>query len=95
MLSTRVDAFRKLDKDGNNLLTFEEWAVDHGQRFAGADADQRRRADAAEFATTAPKRSAKPTACDSLRESCRSQAGHTRSQLRSASLPKSALARSV
>ena len=27
MLSTRVDEFRKLDKDGNNLLTFEEWAV--------------------------------------------------------------------
>ena len=27
MLSTRSDAFRKLDVDGNNLLTFEEWAV--------------------------------------------------------------------
>ena len=27
MLSTRTDAFRALDKDGNNLLTFEEWAV--------------------------------------------------------------------
>ena len=27
MLSTRSDGFRKLDKDGNNLLDFEEWAV--------------------------------------------------------------------
>jgi hypothetical protein len=33
MLSTRTDAFRDLDKDGNNLLTFEEWAVTTVERF--------------------------------------------------------------
>src|SRR6187399_441750 len=40
MLSTRTDAFRDLDKDGNNLLTFEEWAVATAQRFDEADADK-------------------------------------------------------
>ena len=44
MLSTRSDAFRKLDKDGNNLLDFEEWAVATAQRFDGADARPRRNA---------------------------------------------------
>ncbi|MEL6324966.1 MAG: hypothetical protein AAFQ84_12130, partial [Pseudomonadota bacterium] len=33
MLSTRSSAFRKLDVDGNNLLTFEEWAVTTVKRF--------------------------------------------------------------
>ena len=60
MLSTRSNAFRKLDKDGNNLLTFEEWAVATVDRFEGADADGDRELTQAEFATTAPKRSAKP-----------------------------------
>ena len=55
MLSTRSDAFRKLDKDGNNLLDFEEWAVATAQRFDGADANRDRELDFAEFATTAPK----------------------------------------
>ncbi|MEE4317419.1 MAG: EF-hand domain-containing protein, partial [Erythrobacter sp.] len=39
MLSTRSDAFRALDVDGNNLLTFEEWAVTTVNRFEKADAD--------------------------------------------------------
>ena len=56
MLSTRTAAFRKLDKDGNNLLTFEEWAGATGQRFAGADGDKSGDLNRAEFATTAPKR---------------------------------------
>ena len=60
MLSTRSNAFRKLDKDGNNLLTFEEWAVATVDRFEGADADGDRELTQAEFATTAPRRSAKP-----------------------------------
>ena len=60
MLSTRTDAFRKLDKDGNNLLTFEEWAVTTADRFDGADADGDRSLTPAEFATTRPKRRAKP-----------------------------------
>jgi hypothetical protein len=54
MLSTRTDGFRKLDKDGNNLLTFEEWAVTTVDRFGGADKDRDGRLTRAEFATTAP-----------------------------------------
>jgi len=60
MLSTRVDDFRKLDADGNNLLTFEEWAVATSDRFAGADANHDGSLNQAEFATTAPKRTATP-----------------------------------
>ena len=59
MLSSRTDAFRKLDKDGNNLLTFEEWAVATAKRFDGADANGDRELTQAEFATTAPKRNPK------------------------------------
>jgi hypothetical protein len=59
MLSTRVDDFRELDKDGNNLLTFEEWAVATSDRFGGADANHDGWLSPAEFATTAPKRKPK------------------------------------
>ena len=55
MLSTRSDAFRKLDKDGNNLLTFEEWAVATVDKFEGADANGDRELSPGEFATTKPK----------------------------------------
>lgn len=58
MMSTRTAAFRRLDSDGNNLLSFEEWAVATGDRFSGADGDGSGGLNAAEFATTAPKRSA-------------------------------------
>ena len=60
MLSTRSNAFRKLDKDGNNLLDFEEWAVTTVDKFEGADADGNRVLTQAEFATTAPKPKKKP-----------------------------------
>ena len=60
MLSSRTDAFRKLDKDGNNLLDFEEWAVATAERFDAADADRNRELTQAEFATTAPRRQTKP-----------------------------------
>ena len=60
MLSTRTDAFRKLDKDGNNLLTFEEWAVTTADRFDGMDANRDRELTQAEFATSAPKPRASP-----------------------------------
>jgi hypothetical protein len=63
MLSPRVPAFRKLDKDGNNLLSFEEWAVATSDRFRGADASRDGSLSRAEFATTKPKRSTKPR-CD-------------------------------
>lgn len=56
MLSTRTDAFRKLDKDGNNLLTFEEWAVATVNRFEAADRDRDAELTPAEFASTRPKR---------------------------------------
>nr|WP_247718191.1 EF-hand domain-containing protein [Qipengyuania proteolytica] len=55
MLSTRSDAFRKLDKDGNNLLDFEEWAVATVDKFEGADNDGDNELTPGEFATTAPK----------------------------------------
>lgn len=55
MLSTRSDAFRKLDKDGNNLLDFEEWAVSTVTKFEGADADGNRELTPREFLTTKPK----------------------------------------
>ena len=55
MLSTRASAFRKLDVDGNNLLTFEEWAVTTVEKFEGADANGDRELSPAEFATTKNK----------------------------------------
>ena len=55
MLSTRSDGFRKLDKDGNNLLDFEEWAVATVDKFEGADRDNDNQLTPVEFATTKPK----------------------------------------
>lgn len=55
MLSTRSEAFRKLDKDGNNLLEFEEWAVATVDKFEGADADRDNQLSPTEFASTRPK----------------------------------------
>ncbi|MHA6317431.1 EF-hand domain-containing protein [Altererythrobacter sp. CAU 1778] len=63
MLSTRSAAFRKLDKDGNNLLTFEEWAVTTVDKFEGADANRDRELTQREFAATAPKPSPRKPAC--------------------------------
>ena len=63
MLSTRSEAFRKLDRDGNNLLDFEEWAVATGNRFDKADANGDRELDMAEFRSTAPRPAAKKPAC--------------------------------
>ena len=60
MLSTRSNAFRKLDEDGNNLLDFEEWAVATVDKFEGADADGDNELTPGEFATTAPKPRKKP-----------------------------------
>ena len=55
MLSTRSDGFRKLDKDGNNLLDFEEWAVSTVEKFDKADANADRELDPREFRTTKPR----------------------------------------
>ena len=54
MLSSRTSAFRNLDKDGNNLITFEEFAVTTADRFDNADADGDGSLSPQEFATTAP-----------------------------------------
>lgn len=59
LLGSRSKAFRKLDKDGNNLLTFEEWAVATSNRFAKADANGDLKLDRPEFASTRPKRKVK------------------------------------
>ncbi len=63
MLSSRSDAFRKLDVDGNNLLTFEEWAVTTAQRFDGMDANGNEQLTPAEFATSKPAARPSRPAC--------------------------------
>ena len=60
MLSSRTGAFRSLDADGNNLLTFEEWAVATVDRFEGADRDGDGELTQPEFATTAPRPTPRP-----------------------------------
>ena len=64
MMSSRTDGFRDLDVDGNNLLTFEEWAISTAERFDGMDTDRNDELTMAEFATTAPKpRSSSSCSC--------------------------------
>lgn len=64
MLSSRTNAFRKLDKDGNNLLDFEEWAITTVEKFEGADGNNDNQLTPGEFATTAPKpRKSRRCAC--------------------------------
>lgn len=57
---SRHKAFAKLDTNGDGKLSFEEWAVKGIARFTGADQDKSGTLTRAEFATTAPKRKAKP-----------------------------------
>ncbi|MEE4537841.1 MAG: hypothetical protein V2J51_05030 [Erythrobacter sp.] len=63
MLSTRSDGFRNLDTDGNNLLTFEEWAITTAERFDEMDGNDDGELTPAEFATSAPKPRKKKPAC--------------------------------
>jgi hypothetical protein len=60
MMGSRTKAFKSLDTDGNNLLSFEEWAMATGERFAGADTNKDKLLTRKEFAATRPKRAAKP-----------------------------------
>ena len=60
MLSPRVKDFRKLDVDGNNLLTFDEWSVATDNRFKGADHNGDGWLSREEYATTKPKKPSKP-----------------------------------
>ena len=55
MLAPRAAAFRKLDLDHNNLLSFQEWAVRSSNRFSGADGNRDGALTREEFATTKPK----------------------------------------
>lgn len=59
MMGSRTKAFKALDKDGNNLLSFEEWAAATGERFAGADANRDELLTRKEFASTRPKQAAR------------------------------------
>jgi hypothetical protein len=61
MLSSRTAAFRRLDTDGNNLITFEEFAVATADRFDGADKNGDGWLSPEEFATTAPAPRASPS----------------------------------
>lgn len=60
MMASRTKAFKALDKDGNNLLSFEEWAVATSDRFALADADKDGKVTVTELAAIAPKPVVKP-----------------------------------
>lgn len=60
MMGSRTKAFKALDSDGNNLLTFEEWAAATGQRFVSADNNKDQFLTRKEFARTRPKTPAKP-----------------------------------
>lgn len=72
MLGPRVAAFRKLDKDGNNLLSFEEWAVKTSDRFRGADANGDQTLSREEFRTTKPKAAKAPECrCSPIRRPAR------------------------
>ena len=60
MVSPRVKDFRKLDVDGNNLLTFDEWSVATDNRFKSADKNGDGALSREEFATTKQKKAKKP-----------------------------------
>ena len=59
-LAPRVAAFRKLDTDHNNLLSFEEWAVATSNRFKAADANGDNQLNRTEFVATRPKHPVQP-----------------------------------
>ncbi len=60
VMQPRIAAFRKLDTDHNNLLSFEEWAVATSNRFKKADGNGDGSLTRGEFATTKPKPAKRP-----------------------------------
>ena len=60
-LASRRKAFAKLDANGDGRLSFDEWAAKTVARFATADTDRSNTLTAVEFATTAPRRKARPS----------------------------------
>ncbi|MBB5713766.1 hypothetical protein FHS94_000589 [Sphingomonas aerophila] len=59
-LLQRRKAYAKLDTNGDGRLSFDEWAAKTVTKFTGADADKSGSVTRTEFATTAPKRKARP-----------------------------------
>ena len=60
LVEPRRKAFARLDLNRDGRLGFEEWAVKTIDKFDEADADNSKVLTPAEYATTAPKRKAKP-----------------------------------
>lgn len=60
LVEPRRKAYAKLDLNQDGKLSFEEWAVKTIDKFDDADADKSKALTPAEYATTAPKRKAKP-----------------------------------
>ena len=60
LVEPRRKAYAKLDLNQDGKLSFEEWAVRTIDKFEDADADKSKWLTPAEYATTAPKRKAKP-----------------------------------
>lgn len=65
LVEPRRKAFAKLDLNRDGKLGFEEWAVRTIDKFDEADVDKSKVLSPAEYATTAPKRKAKP-ACSCI-----------------------------
>ncbi|CAN5509404.1 hypothetical protein BH09PSE4_BH09PSE4_07790 [soil metagenome] len=59
-LTPRRKAYAKLDVNHDGVLSFDEWSVRAITRFTEADKDKSGAMNAAEFATTAQKRTARP-----------------------------------
>ena len=55
LLQPRQKAFAKLDVNGNDALSFEEWAVTTVTKFQGADAERSGWLSPKEYETTKPK----------------------------------------
>ena len=59
-LASRRKAYAKLDTNTDGRLSFDEWAIKTTAKFAAADRDTSGTMTPVEFATTAPKRAARP-----------------------------------
>ena len=62
-LASRRKAFAKLDTNHDGQLSFDEWSAKTIAKFTAADRDHSGGMTPAEFAATAPKRSAHPRKC--------------------------------
>ena len=60
LVEPRRKAYAKLDLNQDGKLSFEEWAIETIDKFGAADVDKDKVLTAAEYASTAPVRKAKP-----------------------------------